>query len=567
MTLFKTLALLLEEVTNTKKRLAINSLVSEFLKSLDDVEVEPAVSFILGHPFPKSRLKTLDISWATLSEILRKTTGSYQNVFEDAFRRTGDVGSAAQAVFESNQVNRQSVLFEKQLSILEVRRVMEIISDSSGPGMREKKERLVASLLSQASPVEVKYLVKLFVGEMRTGLSEGLMQQAISSAFGVPLPVVHMAAMKIGDVAETAGNAKSSGVEGLLGVGFKVFRPVTLMLAQTADSVDAVLLEHGGETAFEYKYDGVRVQIHKLDGKVQVFSRRLTESTRSLPEIVDEVKEQIKAREVILEGEVVAVDLNGVAVPFQHLMRRFKRVHQIADAAQRIPVRLYLFDLLHLNGKSLINLPYLERRRMLASVAGKIRLASQIVTGDSKAAKEFLKNAMAAGQEGLMAKTLDSPYTPGTRGKRWLKIKPILEPLDLVIVSAEYGYGRRHDWLSDYVLAARDTKTGKFMPVGKTFKGLTDLEIIAMTKRLREIAVTSPILGQVEVLPRVVVEVAYNEIQRSPKYESKMALRFARITRVREDKLPEDSDTVQHVKEIYERQFAKKGRFKTDNLS
>jgi DNA ligase-1 len=277
---------------------------------------------------------------------------------------------------------------------------------------------------------------------------------------------------------------------------------------------------------------------------------------------VDLVRRNVSAGEVILEGEVVAVDRVGVPIPFQHLMRRFKRVHGVAGAAEEIPLRLYLFDVLFVNGVSLIGQPYALRRKKLAEISGEIPLTAQLVTGSLNDAEDFLKAAMDAGHEGLMAKKLDSPYTPGTRGKRWLKVKPVLEPLDLVITAAEWGYGRRHEWLSDYYLAARDADTGEFLEIGKTFKGLTDAEIIEMTKRLQALVVQN--LGhRVVVLPKVVVEVAYNEVQRSPKYKSEMALRFARVTRVRDDKAAEDADTIQRVRAIYERQFAKKGRYKT----
>jgi DNA ligase-1 len=244
-------------------------------------------------------------------------------------------------------------------------------------------------------------------------------------------------------------------------------------------------------------------------------------------------------------------------------MRRFKRVHEVQGAAEKIPVRLYLFDILYLDGESLIALPYVQRRKVLAENAGEIPLTKQVVTGEQRVAEVFLREAMDAGHEGLMAKKLDGAYTPGTRGKHWFKIKPVLEPLDLVITAAEYGYGRRHGWLSDYYLAARDAATGEFLNVGKTFKGLTDAEIIEMTRRLKELAVREE-RNRVVVLPKIVVEVAYNEIQKSPKYKSEMALRFARISRIRDDKNPGDADTIEKVREIFERQFAKKGRYKTE---
>jgi DNA ligase-1 len=561
--LFKSLAELLERIEATKKRLEIINMTADFMRHLDAEEVEPAVSMILGRGFPKWSQKTLDVSWATLSGILQRVTAVDWDVFREAFTSTGDIGAAVKTVFEKTNVKKQALLLEKTLTITEVRHMLESLAGTEGSGSREKKERLITALLSQASPVEAKYLIKIFVGEMRTGLCEGLMEQAVAKAFDVPLATVQKASMAMGDIGEVAAIAKIEGKTRLSQIGFQVFRPVELMLAQVASDVAEALAEHGGKTAFEYKYDGARVQIHKRGSEVRVFSRRLTDVTQSLPEVVEAVKANIKADEAIVEGEVIAVDESGHPIPFQHLMRRFKRVHEVQGTAEKIPVRLYLFDVLFLDGESLISIPYLQRRKVLAENAGEIPLTAQLVTDKQKRAETFLNEAMNAGHEGLMAKKLDSPYTPGTRGKRWFKIKPVLEPLDLVITAAEYGYGRRHGWLSDYYLAARDAATGEFLNVGKTFKGLTDAEIIEMTKRLKELTVREE-GNRVVVLPKIVVEVAYNEIQQSPKYKCGMALRFARISRIREDKNPEDADTIEKVREIFERQFAKKGKYKTD---
>jgi DNA ligase-1 len=227
---------------------------------------------------------------------------------------------------------------------------------------------------------------------------------------------------------------------------------------------------------------------------------------------------------------------------------------------KQIPIELQLFEVIYLNGESLVNMPYIERREKLSEIAGAISLTKQIVTSSPEEAEQFLKEALNNGHEGLVAKKLDSPYTPGIRGKRWFKIKRTLEPLDLIIVAAEWGYGRRHNWLSDYYLAARDAETGKFMVLGKTFKGLTDQEITEMTEKLKDLSVEEE-PHRVVVVPKIVVEVAYNEIQKSPKYECGMALRFARITRIREDKGPEDADTIQRVREIYEKQYQKKAKY------
>jgi len=560
-TSFKILAELCEKMEATNKRLFMINLVAIFLKNLDAEEVEPAVSMILGRPFPKWSQKTLDVSWATLSEIIKRITKANWKVFTEAFSKTGDIGSATKILFEDIKIGKQSTLFERKLTIMEVRNSLEAIAETAGFGSREKKERLVETLLSLASPLEAKYLVKIFIGEMRTGFYEGLMEQAVSKAFQISLELVRKASMTIGDIGEVAAIAKTQGREGLFKIKFSVFRPVRLMLAQMANNIAEALKEHGGKAAFEYKLDGARVQIHKHDGDVRIFSRRLTDVTKSLPEIVEMVQVNVKAREAILEGEVIAVNSLGHPVPFQHLMRRFKRVHAIKDMMEKIPVKLYLFDILYLNGEGLISMPYTQRRQILAENVGKIPLTKQIITSQVGEAEQFLKESINAGHEGLVTKKLDSEYTPGIRGKHWLKIKPVLEPLDLVIVAAEYGYGRRHGWLSDYYLAARDVETGEFLMVGKTFKGLTDAEIIEMTKRLKELAVKEE-HRRVIVVPKLVVEVSYNEIQKSSKYKCGMALRFARIKQVRVDKTPEEADTIQRVRAIYERQFLKKGRYK-----
>jgi DNA ligase-1 len=533
-------------------------LVSDFLKTLEPEEIEPAVSMILGRALPRGSQQSLDVSWATLSGIIKRVTGVSWQVFTEAFNRTGDVGAAAKVVFENSRVKKQMPLFGETLTVRGVRRSFEAIAEATGQGSRDKKERLIEALLSYASPLEAKYLVKIIIGEMRTGFHEGLMEQAISEAFNVPLEMVQRASMVLGDVGMVAAIAKNEGREGLLRAGFKIFRPVKLMLAQMAADVVEAIKEHGGKTAFEYKLDGARVQIHKEGENVKVFSRRLSDVTESIPEIVELIRRNVKAESAILEGEVIAVDEKGRPLPFQHLMRRFRRVHEVEHLASAIPVRLYLFDILYLNGQSLISLPYIERRRILAENAGEIPLTRQIITGNVEEAERFLAEAINAGHEGLMAKKVDSEYVPGIRGKRWLKIKPTLPTLDLVIVAAEYGYGRRRGWLSDYYLAARDAETGEFLTVGKTFKGLTDAEIVEMTKRLKELALKEE-PRRVYVIPKIVVEVAYNEIQKSPKYRCGMALRFARITRIREDKTPEEADTIQRVREIYESQFSKKG--------
>ncbi|MGA2680786.1 MAG: ATP-dependent DNA ligase [Candidatus Bathyarchaeia archaeon] len=559
-TSFKLLSELLEKVEATRKRLEIIDLTANYLKTLEAEEVEPATNMMVGRAFPKYSQKTLDVNWSTLTRVLECISKFDWKLFRQAMASTGDIGSATKTVLEQAKTQKQTQLTETTLTLTEVKRALEAIAQTSGEGARTRKERLMTSLMSQTTPVEAKYLVKIFTGEMRTGLQEGLMEQAVAKAFQVPVQCVQHASMVLGDIGEVAAILKATGAEGLEQASFTVFRPVKLMLAQTAQTVKEALDTQGCRTAFEYKYDGARVQIHKQNEVIQVFSRRLTNVTESLPEIVETVHLNIKAQSAIVEGEVVALNSAGYPIAFQHLMRRFKRIRNVTDMAKKIPLALYLFDILYVDGKSLITMPYTQRRQILAENAGQIPMSKQIVTEKVEEAEDFLKEAIAAGQEGLMAKKLDSQYTPGSRGKKWLKIKTILEPLDLVITAAEYGYGRRKGWLSDYYLAARDPETGGFLEVGKTFKGLTDAEIIGMTKQLKE-SVIAEEGHRVIVIPKVVVEVAYNEIQWSPKYRSQMALRFARISRIREDKTPQEADTIVKVKEIYEKQFLQKGKF------
>jgi len=556
---FRSLAELCEKLSGTTKRTLMVDYVADFLKQLQPEEAEPAASMILGRPFPKWDQRVLEVSWATLRAIIKRLTNVDWKDFRDAFSKTGDIGDATKIVFETSKIRRQATLLERPLTILEARHMFESIAETAGYGSRERKERLVETLLGEATPLETKYVVKILIGEMRTGFHEGLMEMAVSKAFNISLETVQTASMITGDIGEVASIAKTRGREDILKLQFKVFRPIKPMMAQMAEDVNEALKEAGDEMAFEYKLDGARIQIHKSDDKVRVFSRRLTDVTESLPEVVQLVKDEVKAEQVILDGEVIAVGKEKSPLLFQHVMRRFRRVHEIDEMTKQIPVELQLFDVIYLNGQSLIDLSYAERRKKLTEIVGRLPLTNQIVTKDPNEAERFLKEALNKGHEGLVAKRLDSPYTPGIRGKRWFKIKRTLESLDLVVVVAEWGYGRRHNWLSDYYLAARDIETGRLMIVGKTFKGLTDQEIIEMTRRLKELTIREE-PQRVWVVPKIVVEVAYNEIQKSPKYECGMALRFARITRIRDDKTPEEADTIQKVKEIYEKQYEKKGK-------
>lgn len=554
------LAELCERLESTNARNSMVSWVASFIHQLEAKEIGASVLILMGRVLPDYDQRVLEVSWRTISRIILKTANKNARSFTQAFSKTGDVGEATKMVLQDGKTGHQSTLFRKKLTILEAYRTFEEISNIKGTGSRSKKERLLETLLGSATPEEAKYIVKALMGEMRLGFQEGLMEQAVAEAFSLPLELVQTASMLTGDISEVAVIAKKQGKKGLSKINLAIFRPIKPMMAQVASNIAEVFQKHGEKAAFEYKLDGARIQIHKSGSEVKIFSRRLTNVTDSLPEVVELVRSQVGTATAVLEGEVIAVNENGTPMLFQHLMRRFRRTRRIKETAEKIPIKLYLFDVMFVNGENLLTKSYSIRRKRLAKVAGEILLTKQIIADNVETGEKFLKEASEAGHEGVMAKKLDSYYTPGIRGKKWLKVKTTLEPLDLIIVAAEYGYGRRHGWLSNYLLAARDAETGELVPLGKTFKGLTDDEIIKMTRELKRLT-----LGKeghrILVKPKIVVEVAYNEIQRSPKYKGGMALRFARITRIRQDKDPEDADTIERVTKIYERQFEKKARY------
>ena len=553
---FRVLAEICENLASVSEHVKKTDIAADFLRQLQTSEIQASVLMMIGKSFPEWDQKVLDISWTTLTKVVRSITGASSTDFSGAFRQTGDIGSAAQIILDKSNSMRQRTLYDTPLTILEVRNIFETIAESRGHRSKRKKERLIRNLIERSNSLESKYLLRIMIGEMRTGFHEGLMKAAISKAFDVSLESVRKATMLTGDIGEVAAVSRRSGEEGVSKLGPKVLRPIKPMAAQQASNLKEALEKHGGKTAFEYKLDGARIQAHKLGDMIKIFSRRLTDTTESLPEIAKVIREEIQAKEAILEGEAVALDQNSRALPFQYLMRRFRRVYDINKTRKEIPVKLYLFDIIYVDGKSLVDLPYLERRGILKDKSGKISLTKQLITGDYEEANILLEEAISKGHEGLMAKRLDSSYTPGTRGSSWLKIKKTLEPLDLVIVAAQYGSGRRHHWLSDYHLAARDEDTGRFLTLGKTFKGLTDQEMKEMTKRLKEISIENQGFV-IAVNPKIVVEVIYDEIQKSSKYRSGMALRFARIRRIRYDKNPNEADTIQRVRKIYKRQFEK----------
>ena len=518
---FSRFAELCRKLESTTKRTEKIAYLVAFLKRLDRDEVAAAVSFATGRPFPESDERVLDIGGQTIWKVHRKSG--------------------------------QSALVQSPVTILEVYRTFEKIAKAAGAGSRQRKETLLDTLLSRLSGEERDYLMRIVFGEMRIGAVEGVVLDAIAEAASINYENVRRANMLLGSLPKVAELALAEGRSGIDGVRLTLFVPIKPMLAEMAESIGNVLKEYGGRSAFEFKYDGARIQIHRKNDELRIFSRRLTDVTDSVPDIVQLARINIRASEYLVEGEVVAVGRNGRPLPFQDLMRRFRRVHEIGAMVTSIPLKLYLFEIVYLDGNLLIDVPYERRWTTLSGLTTEELLATRIVTGDISEVAKFMDASTKAGHEGLMAKDLKSTYTPGVRGKKWFKIKPA-ETLDVVIVAADWGSGRRRGWLSNYHLAVRDEKSGEFLVIGKTFKGLTDQEFTEITKKLQTLK-TRETDYTVHVKPSIVAEVAFNEIQRSPHYKSGFALRFARITRFREDKGPQDADTLQRLSKLYQDQF------------
>jgi DNA ligase-1 len=508
----------------TRSRLAKTAAVAEFLRRLTPDEIAWAVAFLAGRPFPASDRRVLEVSWATLADMLEAVGGA---------PATSD------------------------LTLGDVAHSFGSVAEASGPGSRRIKAERLGALFGRATTDEREVLQKILLGEMRIGLHEGLIQEALAQAAETDLELVRRAALFLSDLSTVARVALSEGGSGLQRVGVHLFVPLLPMLAELARDFAEVFAAHGDRMGLEFKYDGARIQLHKAGEEVRIWSRRLSEVTTSLPEIVEVARRDFRASSLIVDGEVVAVGRDGRPLPFQDLMRRFRRLHEVDTAAREVPLVLYLFDCLLVDGRSLIDEPYEARWAELERLTGGAYLARRMIPANVEAAEAFLMEALAAGHEGVMAKALASPYAPGSRGKRWFKVKPA-ETIDCVIVAADRGSGRRQGWLSNYHLAVVD-ETGRFAPVGKTFKGLTDEEFTAMTERLQRLTLDDDGYT-VTVRPEVVVEVAYNEIQRSPQYPSGFALRFARITRIREDKSPQQATTLAQLRALYDRQFSLKAR-------
>ncbi len=539
-----------EKLEATSSKLEKTAIISKFLKSCNDKLLEFIPLLLTGEIFPQWSELELGVGPGLLYQALSFVSGVSQSKIKEMLAEYGDIGVVAEIVM-SKKV--QATLFRKELSVEEVYESFEKIARATGAGSQNKKIRHVADLLSSAEPREAKYIVRTILGELRIGVAEGIVRDAIAQAFNVDVKKVERAFMLSNHLGIVAKAAKNDELDK---IGMNIFVPIRPMLAQVAPSLDQVIKEFG-RIALEIKYDGARVQIHKKGDKIKIFSRRLENVTDALPDVVEKARKAIKAEEVIIDGESVAYDPNtNKPRAFQDILRRFRRKYDITKMLEKIPFETFVFDVMYLNGKETIDLPFEERRKLLEEIIEpqeNFTLAEQLITASVDEAEEFYHHALDLGHEGAMLKNLKAPYIPGARVGYMYKLKPVMETLDLVIIGAIWGTGKRSGWLGSYILGIRDENTGEFLPVGKVATGLSEEQLEELTSRLKPLIEYQK--GQeVKIKPELVVEVAYQEIQRSPNYKSGYALRFPRVVRIRDDKSPEEADTLSRLIQLYSSQ-------------
>jgi DNA ligase-1 len=552
-----------ERIAVTTRKLEKTAIVADYLRSLPGTEAAIAAVFLSGRPFPVWEETTLQVGGSSLWRVVQEISGKSDRALREAYRKLGDLGAVAGAVLPQR---------ESSLGIIAAESFFRQIAAARGPAA---KTALVHQMLTQCTPLEAKYVVKIITGDLRIGLKESLVEEAIAKAYGSTLPEVQRANMLLGDLGETV---KLAAAQKLSEARMRLFHPLGFMLASPAASAEEAL-NYFENALVEDKYDGIRAQAHCSNGVARLFSRTRDDITESFPELPP-VLASLPA-DVILDGEIVAWNFadGGQALPFTFLQQRLGRKKVSDKLMAEVPVAYLVFDLLYANGELCMDRPLSERAEVLNQVLAAERKPVSFLTHNAQGQLSFdteepamverllrapvfqafsateldglFEAAQARGNEGLMIKDPASTYTPGRRGKSWLKMKRELSTLDVVVTAVEYGHGKRIGVLSDYTFAVWEGE--KLVNIGKAYSGLTDAEIAQMTEWFLAHVIEDQGFRLI-VEPKVVLEVAFNNMMLSDRHESGYALRFPRIARIREDKLPEEADTIDRVREIYGRQ-------------
>ena len=567
---YATLAEAFEELEKTSAYLEKNDIITCVLKKTPVEEMERVTLLLLGKTYPAYVSKETGVGLQQLKKAVTQASGYSISEVDKLMKQVGDLGEVTRQLLGKK---KQVTLFAEPLTVKKVFENIKMLPEITGEGSVDRKIAAIAELLSSSTPLEAKYIARTVLGDLRIGVAEGRLRDAIASAFDVPPDVVEHAYMLTTDYAVVAKAAAARGEKGLKKLGLEIGHPVNPMLAQRAESLDEIMERMGGKAAFEIKLDGIRIQAHKDEDKVTLFTRRMENYTSMFPDLVGPLRQALKPKRTIVDGELVAMDKKAKKpMPFQEVLKR-RRKYEIKEAIEQIPVEIHLFDVLMTDGESLLDEPYTRRRaelgKMVKPVPGKVMVVEQIVSDKPDEIKAFMDKSLAMGHEGLLAKDLKANYRAGRREFVWLKLKPTLETLDLVVVGGLYGKGKRAGYFGSYILAARDEDDGRFKTVTKCGSGYTDEDLKELTKMFKKIQIEKShedvdieIDCDAYFEPKVVFEVAWEEIQISPaeKHTGGYGLRFPRFVRIREDRRPEEINSVQEIAEMYEVQERRKAK-------
>jgi len=531
-----------EQLEGTSGRLDMIDIISRVLPALSPEELPVFVRFVMGRIFPDWSSKKLGIGPNLLYEAIGYVAGMKKEQVIEKINATGDAG---RAVEELLSIKSQTTFFHEDLDLVRV--YTELIAIAELEGKKSQREKLLAvrRLLGNAHPLEGRYLARIMLEELRIGVGEGSVREAIAKAFLVDSALVEHAMSALNDAGEVARLARL-GPDALREVRITLFHPVRMMLAQQGTIPD--MIQEHGQIAAEFKYDGSRFQFHKKGNWARLYSRRLEDVTAALPDVIEKLITST-AHDVILDGEVIAIK-DDKPMPFQSVLRRFRRRHDIAEAQDAIEMVPNVFDILYLDGETLIDLPLEKRRERLESVVNRY-IAPQMVSSDPLEIERTYKAALDAGHEGIMIKVPASPYSPGQRGKNWIKIKPDVDTLDLAVIGGEWGEGKRAHVFGSFLVACQDQ--GKLIALSRVATGFSDEQLIEVYDLLKD-RVIKKSGKEVSFEPDLVFEVGYAELQISPTYEGGFALRFPRFIRIRDDKDITDVETLESIRERYFRQ-------------
>jgi DNA ligase-1 len=581
---YSSLVKVYEALEATSKRLEKTHILAEFLKEIEEAELERIILLLRGRVFPPWDKRTLGFSSKLAVKAVAAAAGVTEREVNTAWKDAGDLGKVA---VELVGKKKQATLVSQDLEVKEVFETLQKLPAMEGSGSTDRKIKTIASLLHNASGNESLFLLRTVLETLRVGVADGTLRDAIAWAFletksgydaeknditlddtsreayNAVVEQVQRAYDRCNDFAQVAVAAKTEGLAGLEAIHLELGTPIRVMLAQREPDVASGMERVGTPAALEMKYDGFRMQVHKQGDTVTLFTRRLENVTTQFPDVVAAVKEGVSAREVLLDCEAVGYDLATKKYrPFQEISQRIRRKYEIETIQKKLPVELVVFDILYLEGEELLEQPFEERRALLErtvkNIPQSIVPSNYLKSADPVEGERFYKEAVASGNEGIMCKAFSGKYNPGSRVGHMVKVKPVLETMDLVVVAAEWGEGKRSGWLTSFTVACRDDD-GDFVTIGKVGTGLKELEqeggvtFNHVTELLKPYIVAES--GRdVEVQPVIVFELAFEEIQKSPSYESGYALRFPRVIRVRDDRGPDDITELEEVRVAFEHQ-------------